>query len=95
MQEKSLLFVRGGCRSVIKPASGVNQAIGSVGLWGVTGYFNHTHHLLQVLRLIKNKALREVTLSSQQCQRLSAVTSLLMNPRKSMNTVNCQILFYH
>lgn len=72
-----------------------HQAIGIVGLWGVTGCFDHAHHLLQVLCLIKNKSLQEVTVSSQRCQGLSSVTSLLMNPRKSMKIVNCQILFHH
>lgn len=95
MQEKRLLLVRGGAWLVIKSASGVNQAIGIVGLWGVTGCFDHAHHLLQVLCLIKNKSLQEVTVSSQRCQGLSSVTSLLMNPRKSMKIVNCQILFHH
>lgn len=92
---KRLLLVRGGAWLVIKSASGVNQAIGIVGLWGVTGCFDHAHHLLQVLCLIKNKSLQEVTVSSQRCQGLSSVTSLLMNPRKSMKIVNFQILFHH
>lgn len=95
MQEKRLLLVKGGAWLVIKPASGVNQAIGIVGLWGVTGCFDHAHHLLQVLHLIKNKSLQKVTVSSQRSQRLSSVASLLMNPRQSMKIVNCQILFHH
>lgn len=90
MQEKRLLLDRGGAWLVIKPASGVNQAIGIVGLWGVTSCFDHADHLLQVLCLIKNKSLEEVTVSSQRCQQLSSVTWLLMNPRKSMKIVNCR-----
>lgn len=54
MQEKRLLLVRGGAWLVIKAASGVNQAIGIVGLWGVAGCFDHAHLLLQILRLINN-----------------------------------------
>lgn len=92
---KKAAVSQGGAWLVIKLASGVNQAVEITGLWGVTGCFDHADHLHRVLCLIKNKSLQKVKVSSQQRQRLSSVTSLLMNPSKSMKIVNCQILFHH